>query len=166
MAGNTSRESLVGKPAPGFTLKDSRLKDVSLGDFAGRTVVLAFFPAAFSSTCSCELGTFRDRYGELHALNAVVLGISVDLPWTLRRYRVEEMLQFPLLSDFDRTAIRAYGVVDDNFQGYHSGVAQRSIVVVDPEGTVRWEWVSGSQGELPDFGEMLAALERLALVTT
>ena len=164
MAGQQRTGLQIGDAAPPFSLKDADRKTVSLQDFAGKTVVLTFFPAAFSGTCTCELGMFRDSCSELAGLNATILGISVDLPWTLHRFRVEENLPFRLLSDFDHTTIEAYGIVDDNFSGYHSGVAQRSVFVVDPAGKIAWSWVSTEQGQLPEIAEVCAAVEQLAPV--
>ncbi len=145
----------VGEQAPDFTLNDTNFKPVSLHDLRGKTVILAFFPAAFSSTCTLELCSFRDHLASLNEAKVEVVGISVDLPFSLQRFKVEQKLAFPLLSDFDRTAIQDYGVVDDKFKGYSSGVAQRSVFVVDPEGKITWQWISEHQGQVPEYGEVL-----------
>src|SRR5437588_10852420 len=95
----------VGDTAPDFTLLDSNRNAVSLGDFKGKTVILLFFPAAFSGVCTKELCTFRDSMSRLNEANAQVLGISVDLPWALKEFKKSQGLEFPLLSDFDRQVI-------------------------------------------------------------
>jgi peroxiredoxin len=141
--------------APDFTLKDSELKPVRLGDYRGKTVILAFFPAAFSGVCTRELCSFRDHVADLNRLNVQVLGISVDLPYSLRQFKQSQKLSFPLLSDFDRQVISAYGIVDRNFNGYTSGVAQRAVFIINGEGTISWAWISEHQGQQPDYAEVL-----------
>jgi peroxiredoxin len=151
----------VGEAAPEFALQDSEFMEVKLGDYRGKTVILAFFPAAFSGVCTMELCTFRDQVAELHELDAFLLGISVDLPYSLREFRKKGQIDFPLLSDFDRQVMNAYGVVDETFHGYHTGVAQRSVFVVDPSGNIAWRWISEKQSESPDIGDVFAAVEGL-----
>ena len=110
----------VGNQAPNFTLPDQDLREVVLTEELAEhgTVVLAFFPAAFSSVCTKELCTFRDQLGNLDSLkNTHVLGISVDTPFSLKAFSTQEALGFPLLSDFNKTVIRAYGVVSPDMIG-------------------------------------------------
>lgn len=147
----------VGDQAPPFTLKDSDMKSVSLQDFRGKTVIVAFFPAAFSRVCTSELCIMADHTRDLTDADAQVLAISVDLPYTLKHFKQEKGLTFPVLSDFDRAAIEAYGVVDRNFGGYTSGVAQRSVFIVDPDGRISWKWVSDAQSDHPEYDEVLQA---------
>ncbi len=145
----------VGESAPDFTLKDSDMNPVSLRDFRGKRVILAFYPAAFSGTCTSELCTLRDQLADLNEANTHVLAISVDLPYSLRHFKQEQRITFPLLSDFDKQVIGAYGIVDSNFNGFSSGVARRSVFVVDPDGNISWAWVSDHQGQHPEYGEIL-----------
>ena len=161
MAQVQTRTPQVGEQAPDFTLPDTDRKLVSLHDLRGKTIVLAFFPAAFSSVCTAELCTFRDSLAQLNRVNGQVVGISVDLPYSLQRFKEAERLEFPLLSDFDRTVIREYGVVDDNFGGFTSGVARRAVFVIDREGKVAWEWVADKPSQQPDYGEVLRVTETL-----
>jgi peroxiredoxin len=149
----------VGDGAPDVTLKDTQMRDVSLNDYRGKTVILLFFPAAFSRVCTAELCTFRDGLAALNDVNAQVLGISVDLPYALREFGKAQGLEFPLLSDHDHTAIEAYGVVDHSFNGFTSGVAMRSVFVVDPAGIISWEWIANRQGEAPDYDAVRSAAE-------
>src|SRR3954469_24164856 len=93
----------VGARAPDFTLSDQDRQMVTLSAQRGRTVVLAFFPAAFSSVCTTELCTFRDRLRGLNRTNAQVYGISVDTFFSLKAFRDQQQLDFPLLSDFNKT---------------------------------------------------------------
>lgn len=161
MAQVQTRTPQVGEQAPDFTLPDTDRKLVSLHDLRGKTIVLAFFPAAFSSVCTAELCTFRDSLAQLNRVNGQVVGISVDLPYSLQRFKEAERLEFPLLSDFDRTAIQEYGVVDDNFGGFTSGVARRAVFVIDREGKIAWEWVADKPSQQPDYGEVLRVTETL-----
>jgi peroxiredoxin len=162
MATVQAKTPQVGEQAPDFTLTDTDMQPVSLHDFHGKTVILAFFPAAFSSGCTKEMCTFRDSLTQLNQANAQVLGISVDLPYSLKRFKETESINFPLLSDFDHRAIQAYGVVDNNFRGFTSGLAKRSVFVIDPSGTISWEWAANSPGEQPDYSQVLDAAEQIA----
>ncbi|MGI8968992.1 MAG: redoxin domain-containing protein [Chloroflexota bacterium] len=148
----------AGEPAPDLTLNDTEMKPVRLRGDAGKHIMLAFFPAAFSRVCSTELCAFSEHMAELSEANTQVLGISVDLPYSLKQFKIERKLSFPLLSDFDREAIRAFGIVDDDFKGYHAGVARRSVFVVQPDGAVSWTWVADSPEQQPEYGEVLQHL--------
>lgn len=155
MAQVQARTPQVGEQAPHFTLTDTDMQPVSLHDFQGKTVILAFFPAAFSGVCTKEMCTFRDSLAQLNQANAQVLGISVDLPYSLKQFKEAQSINFPLLSDFDRQAIGEYGVVDNNFKGFTSGLAKRSVFVIDPSGTITWEWVADQPGQQPDYQAVL-----------
>src|SRR6059036_2528792 len=100
----------VGSKAPDFTLISDDRQPVTLSALRGRPVVLAFFPAAFSSVCTKELCTFRDSLARLNAAKAQVLGVSVDTFFTLKAFQADQKLTFSLLSDFNKQAIRDYGV--------------------------------------------------------
>src|SRR6202000_665313 len=92
----------IGQPAPQFTLVSSDLKEVSLADFKGRKVVLHFFPLAFTGVCTTQLCTMRDNFGYYEGLGAEVLGISVDSPFSLGKFKEANEYQFSLLSDFNK----------------------------------------------------------------
>src|SRR5579875_3237167 len=130
----------IGTDAPDFTLPDTEQKSVSLHDFRGQTVVLVFFPAAFSGACTAEMCAFRDSLSQFNDANAQVLGISVDLPYALRKFKDENRIAFPLLSDFDHEVIETYNIVNHNFSGFTSGVAKRAVFVIDQKGKITWEW--------------------------
>ena len=157
MAQVQTKTPQVGEKALDFTLPDSERKPVSLHDFQGQTVLLAFYPAAFSSTCTKELCSFRDSLARLNKANAQVLGISVDLPFALREFKKAQNLNFPLLSDFYHTVINDYGVVDNDFNGFVSGVARRAVFVIDPSGTISWEWLADTPGMQPDYNQVIEA---------
>ena len=100
--------NLMGKPAPAFTLFDTEKKAVNLADYKGKNVVVLFFPLAFTGVCTTELCSIRDNIGTYNAANAVVLGISVDSLFTLGKFKEEQKLNFPLLSDFNKAAASAF----------------------------------------------------------
>jgi peroxiredoxin len=145
----------VGDPAPDFTVPmagGDAYDDVEPFTLSAALpdgpVVLAFFPAAFTGGCTEELCTFRDELASFESLEAQVYGISVDLPFALNVFSMEQGLTFPLLSDFDQEAIEAYDVVLEGLHGL-SGVAERSVFVVDTDGVVRYRWVREDGN--PDF---------------
>jgi len=140
----------VGDQAPDFKLKDTTLQEVSLGDFKGKKVVLHFFPLAFTGVCTTQLCTMRDNFGYYDGLNAQVLGVSVDSPFTLAKFKEEQAYQFPLLSDFNKDTAGAYGALYEDFLGL-KGIAKRSAFVIDEEGKVIYAEVLEDAGNLPDF---------------
>ena len=123
--------------APDFTLTNQDREPVTLSAQRGHPVVLAFFPAAFSSVCTTELCTFRDRLSAAEpARNAQVYGISVDTFFTLKAFQTDQKLTFPLLSDFNKEVIRDYGVFNEDMIGL-KGIAKRAVFVIDKDGIVR-----------------------------
>jgi len=150
----------VGTVAPDFTLMDQDRQPVTLGTYRGQPVVLAFFPAAFSGTCTKELCTFRDSLGELNSARSQVLGISVDSFFALKAFQQAERLNFPLLSDFNKTVISAYGVVNPDMIGLHN-IAKRSVFVLDKQGIVRYREVLDDARHEPDYPKVLEAVRNL-----
>ena len=148
----------VGSTAPDFTLPNQDRQPVTLSALRGRPVVLAFFPAAFSSVCTTELCTFRDRMGTLGkgSGDAQVLGISVDTFFTLKVFQDSQKLTFPLLSDFNKQVIRDYGVFNEDMIGLR-GIAKRAVFVVDKDGVVRYREVLEDARNEPDYAKALAA---------
>lgn len=152
----------IGSPAPEFSLFDSAREATSLKDFKGNATVLAFFPAAFSGPCEKELCTFRDSMAELNSLNANVVGISVDAPFSNAAFAERNQLTFPLLSDYQRDAVRSYDVELKDFAGM-SGytAAQRSVFILDADGVVRYKWIADNPGIEPDYAVIKAELTKL-----
>ncbi len=151
----------VGEKAPSFKLTSEDKKTVSLGDFEGKNVVLLFFPFAFTSVCTEELCTTRDNISDYERLDAQVLGISVDSPFTLERFKADQQLNFPLLSDFNKEASHAYDSLHEEFAFGLKGVAKRSAFVIDKEGVVRYKEVLDNPGEMPNFAAVKETLEQL-----
>lgn len=147
----------VGDKAPDFKLKNTELKEVSLGDFNGKKVVLHFFPLAFTGVCTTQLCTMRDSFGYYDGLNAQVLGVSVDSPFALAKFKEEQAYQFPLLSDFNKEAAAAYGALYEDFLGM-TGVAKRAAFVIDEEGKIIFAEVLENAGDLPDFERIKAVV--------
>lgn len=148
-----------GDRAPGFTLPAGPGEELDAGELFGRErVVLAFFPLAFSPVCTDELCTFAERLDELSGLDARVLGVSVDSPFVNARFREEEDIPFPLLSDFNRKVSSEWGVLHEDLMGLE-GVAKRSVFVVGGDGRVAYRWVTDDPGVEPDYDEVRAAVE-------
>ena len=150
----------VGQQAPSFTLPDTDRNQVSIADFSGKNVVLLFFPMAFTGVCTTELCNVRDNIALYNNANAQVLGISVDSPFTLAKFKEEQKLNFPLLSDFNKEVSAAYGAFYDVFIGWMKGVSKRSAFVIDGAGVVRYAEVLESAGDMPNFetiNEMLSS---------
>lgn len=152
---------LIGKPAPAFTLPNTDKQPVSLSDFKGRNVVLLFFPAAFTGVCTAELCAMRDDITTYQDLDAQILALSVDLPFTQGKFREEQNLNFPLLSDFNKEVSQAYGSYYDEWILGLKGVAKRAAFVIDANGIVRHAEVMESAGDLPDFAKVREALSQL-----
>ena len=150
----------VGSTAPDFTLTNQDRQPVTLSGQRGKPVVLAFFPAAFSSVCAKELCTFRDSIARLGKADAQVYGISVDTFFTLKAFHDHEKLSFPLLSDFNKQAIRDYGVFNEDMIGL-KGIAKRAVFVIDKNGVVRHREVLDDARNEPDYEKVFAALEGL-----
>jgi peroxiredoxin len=151
----------VGATAPDFTLPNQDRQPVTLSALRGRPVILAFFPAAFSSVCTTELCTFRDRMGALgqaQGAKAEVLGISVDTFFALKAFQDSQRLTFPLLSDFNKQVIRDYGVFNEDMIGM-KGIAKRAVFVIDEQGVVKHREVVEDARNEPDYAKALEALQ-------
>jgi peroxiredoxin len=147
----------VGSQAPDFTLMNEERQPVTLSASRGRPVILAFFPAAFSSVCTKELCTFRDSMAALNQAQAQVYGISVDTFFTLKAFHDAQHLTFPLLSDFNKEVIRQYGVFNEDMIGL-KGIAKRAVFVIDSQGVIRHREVLEDARNEPDYAKALAAL--------
>ena len=148
-----------GLPAPQFTLISDSLKEVSLVDFKGKKVILHFFPFAFTNICTTQLCNMRDNFGYYDGQNAIILGISVDSPFTLAKFREENEYQFQLLSDFNKEVSKAYGAIYDTFAFGLKEVSKRAAFVIDEEQNILYAEVLESAGDLPDFEAITAAVK-------
>jgi peroxiredoxin len=145
-----------GTPAPDFTLPNHKGKQVSLSDFRGRKVMLVFYPSDFSPVCSDQLSIYQEVLGRIEEGGVQLLGISVDSSWTHNAFRKKLGLDIPLLADFHPKGemTRSYGAYIDDF-----GTANRSLVLIDEEGVVRWVHESPTVLEIPGANLIFDALE-------
>jgi peroxiredoxin len=150
----------VGSIAPDFTLVNQDREPVTLSRLRGRPVVLAFFPAAFSSVCTKELCTFRDGMSGLEKAKAQVLGISVDSFFALKAFHDQQGFRFALLSDFNKQVIRDYGVFNEDMIGL-KGIAKRAVFVLDAHGVVRYREVLEDARNEPDYQTVYDTLATL-----
>ena len=152
----------IGQKAPGFTLFDSDKKKINLADFQGKNVVLLFFPLAFTSVCTAELCNVRDNITAYNEANAQVLGISVDSLYVLNKYKTEQNLNFPLLSDFNKEVSKSYAVLYEVFPAFEmQGVSKRAAFVIDKAGIVRYAEICPTPGDLPSFDAIRHTLSSL-----
>jgi len=151
----------VGSTAPDFTLTNQDRQPVTLSAQRGKPVVLAFFPAAFSSVCTKELCTFRDALAKLNQAKAQVYGISVYTFFTLKAFQDQQKLTYPLLSDFNKDVIRQYGVFNEEMIGL-KGIAKRAVFVIDKDGVVRHREVLDDARKEPDYDKVWMTLGTLS----
>ena len=154
---------MIGEPAPNFTLKNASKEDVSLSDYAGKRVILAFYPGAFTGVCDAEMCSFQDNLSKLNESNSTVVGISVDSPWANAEFASKYNLKFELLSDSNREVVDAYDakfVGLGGLDGYES--ANRVVIVIDEKGIIRYRWVAENPGVEPNYEEILSFVQSLA----
>jgi peroxiredoxin (alkyl hydroperoxide reductase subunit C) len=145
----------AGEPVSEFTLRDQDGEDVSLSDFKGRKVLLVFYPMDFSPVCSDQLSIYQEVKPEIAAKGVEILGISVDHPYAHKAFQEKLGIDTPLLADFEPKGevARAYGSYLDGL-----GFANRTLVLVDEEGSVAWAHESPSPGEFPGANVIFDAL--------
>ena len=151
----------IGQVAPDFALYDSEKKMVTLSELRGRNILLLFFPAAFSGTCTTELCFTRDNLGAYDHVNATVFGISVDMVYTLAKFKEDLRLNFSLLSDFNKQVSTDYDCLYDTFSFGMKGVSKRAAFVIDKTGVIRYAEVLQRAGDLPNFQAIQQTLELL-----
>jgi peroxiredoxin len=151
----------IGDKAPDFELPVTMEETWKLSEnLRKQNIVLLFFPLAFSPPCHDELCSIRDGFNEFRNLDAKVIGISVDSPFVLNKWKDELKLPFELLSDFNKKAAQAYSAFHDKL-GPLEGVAKRAAFVVDREGVIQYEWISDDPGVLPDVEAIKDILDEL-----
>jgi peroxiredoxin len=146
----------VGSPAPDFTLASTSGSNVTLSALKGKNVLLAFFPLAFTGTCTKEMAAFTDDFAQFKSANTEVLPISVDSVPTLREFKAKEKIGVDLLSDFKREVSTLYGtLLEEHF------FSNRAYIVIDKQGVVRWVYVEDTPGTRRENSEILAQLRQL-----
>lgn len=147
----------VGSPAPDFTLPSTAGTDVTLSSLRGKNVLIAFFPLAFTSTCTEELLCFTEDFGAFQVADTVVLPISVDSIPTLREFKAKEWISVELLSDFKREVSRRYGtLLEDKFH------TNRSYILIDRNGIVRWTYAEDTPKTRRENSELLERIRALS----
>ena len=149
-----------GEKAPNFTLPDTDRKPRSLNELLkpNGATLLAFFPGAFTTVCTREMCTLRDNMQDLNKINAQVVGISVNDPFTNKAFAQNNNLNFPILSDYNREVVKLYNVYHENFgnlKGYTA--AKRSVFILDHNGVVVYKWVSDDPSKEPNYEELKKA---------
>ena len=151
-----------GTRAPDFTLPVTADQKVSLSDFAGQNVILAFYPADWSPVCGDQMALYNELVGEFKKRGAAILGISVDGPWCHIAFAKARNLHFPLLSDFEPK-----GAVAQSYGAYRAedGTTERALFVIDGDGVIQWSYKSPI-GVNPGADGILQALDAMHPVNT
>jgi len=147
--------------APDFTLYDTVKQPITLSDLRGQNVLLLFFPLAFTSVCTAELCSVRDNIKMYEQLNVLPLGISVDSLYSLARYKAEQNLNFPLLSDFNKEVSETYGCLYETFSYGMKAVSKRSAFLIDKNGVVQYAEILENAGLQPNFEEIRVKLRAM-----
>jgi glutaredoxin-dependent peroxiredoxin len=152
----------VGSALPDMELVDTELKPMKLSSTKGKTTVVAFFPGAFTGVCTKEMCTFRDSMAKMNSMNANVVAISVDGPFSNKAFRDANQLNFPILSDYKREAVRTFGVELQNFAHLNGYVAaKRAVFLVDKTGKVAYKWVSDDPTVEPNYEVLMSEVSKI-----
>ena len=151
----------VGNKAPEFSLYNSDKTLVSLTDYKGKNLTILFFPLAFTSVCTAELCSVRDDIAFYQGIGSDVVAISVDSPQTLAKFKQDQQLNFPLLSDFNKEASTAYDCLYEVFSVGLKGVSKRSAFVVDKDGILRYVEVLEKASDMPNLEAVKKIVEGL-----
>lgn len=151
----------VGQVAPEFSLRDTDKNKVTLSELKGKPVLLLFFPQAFTGVCTKELCSVRDSLTFYNGVDAAVYGISVDSVFSLGKFKEEQQLNFPLLSDFNKEASRAFECIYENWILEMNGVSKRSAFIIDKAGVVQYAEVLENAGDVPNFEAIQTCLKQL-----
>ncbi|MFQ5915999.1 MAG: redoxin domain-containing protein [Nitrospinota bacterium] len=146
----------VGDQAPDFTAKATGDLEIKLSDYRGKkSVMLAFFPFAFSPVCSEQVPAYSENARKFAELDAEVLAVSVDGPWAQKAWAEHYGIQCPVLSDFNKKIATDYGVL------HEMGMSQRAVVIIDKNGRVAYKKVQENIREIPSLDEIFGQLEKL-----
>jgi len=151
----------IGDKAPAFTLFNTEKEAVSLSSYEGKNLLVLFFPLAFTGVCTTELCTVRDDISNYSNMGTDIVGISVDSLFSLGKFKEEQKINFPLLSDFNKEVATSYGALYEEFVLGMKGVAKRAAFVVDKEGVIQYAEVLESAGDLPNFDKIKETLAGL-----
>lgn len=146
----------VGDTAPSFTLTAQDKSIFSSEEHSETRMLVVFYPAAFTGVCTEEMCSFSDLMGDLEKAGCIVVGISVDAPFSNAAFAESNDIGFPLLSDVHRSVINDFGVAYHDFSIKGYTVATRSVFVIEPDGTVGYAWAAENPGIQPDYSEVIS----------
>ena len=152
----------IGTKAPYFRLFNTERKEMTLNDFSGKILVMNFFPAAFTSVCTEQVCINRDDIAFYNDIDATVVGISVDMPFSLKGFKEKNNINYELLSDFNKLTIHEYEMYHCNFILGLKGVAKRGVVVIDKNGVVAYSEETANTGTQINFSKLKEELKKLA----
>ena len=154
----------VGKKAPDFKLIDKDKNEVTLDSFKGKNLILFFFPMAWTGACTKEMCAVQEDYNMYDGLNTATVGVSVDTLFALKKFAEDNKIVFPLLSDFNKQAIKDYGVIHHDFNWGYKDVAKRATFVIDKDGIVRFIEILPNIGDFPNMEGIKEAVRKLSNV--
>ena len=155
--------SNLNEIAPDFNLKNTEKNDIALSSYKGKTVVLAFYPGAFTGVCDTEMCSLRDSMNSFNDLNATVLGISVDSPWANAEFAKKYEINFNLLSDYNRDVSKAYDMIFNGLGGLEGyECSNRGVIIIDGQGLIRYRWVAENPGVEPNYSEIIEKVKSLS----
>ena len=155
--------SNLNETAPDFILKNTEKNDIALSSYKGKTVVLAFYPGAFTGVCDTEMCSLRDSMDSFNDLNTNVLGISVDSPWANAEFAKKYEINFNLLSDYNRDVSKAYDMIFNGLGGLEGyECSNRGVIIIDSEGLIQYRWVAENPGVEPNYSEIIEKVKSLS----
>ena len=155
--------SNLNEIAPDFNLKNTEKNDIALSSYKGKTVVLAFYPGAFTGVCDTEMCSLRDSMNSFNDLNATVLGISVDSPWANAEFAKKYEINFNLLSDYNRDVSKEYNMIFNGLGGLEGyECSNRGVIIIDGQGLIQYRWVAENPGVEPNYSEIIEKVKSLS----
>tara|TARA_B100001248_G_scaffold223203_1_gene179914 strand:- start:19 stop:489 length:471 start_codon:yes stop_codon:yes gene_type:complete len=155
--------SNLNETAPDFNLKNTEKNDIALSSYKGKTVVLAFYPGAFTGVCDTEMCSLRDSMNSFNDLNSTVLGISVDSPWANAEFAKKYEINFNLLSDYNRDVSKAYDMIFNGLGGLEGyECSNRGVIIIDGQGLIQYRWVAENPGVEPNYPEIIEKVKSLS----
>ena len=155
--------SNLNETAPDFNLKNTEKSDITLSNYKGKAVVLAFYPGAFTGVCDTEMCSLRDSMESFNDLNAIVLGISVDSPWANAEFAKKYEIKFELLSDYNREVSKTFNMIFNGLGGLEGyECSNRGVVIIDSEGIIQYRWVAENPGVEPNYSEIIDKVKSLS----
>ena len=155
--------SNLNEIAPDFNLKNTEKNNIALSSYKGKTVVLAFYPGAFTGVCDTEMCSLRDSMNSFNDLNATVIGISVDSPWANAEFAKKYEINFNLLSDYNRDVSKAYDMIFNGLGGLEGyECSNRGVLIIDGEGLIQYRWVAENPGVEPNYSEIIEKVKSLS----